>query len=170
VVDVGDALFLAVLRERIVCVWVGGVPDGADVIFFGAHTKDSLRRLAILRARLDDAGALWIVRPKGVETITEDDVREAAKALGLVDTKVVAFSRTHTAHKWVVPVEMRGKPVRTAPVFISLPPPAPRVQAKKKAATTGKAASARRPAASKKVAPKKAAKRPSRAKKAKKHR
>jgi hypothetical protein len=134
VVDVADALFLAGLKERIASVWVGGVPEGADVIFFGAHTKDSLRRLPLLRARLDDEGAIWIIRPKGVKTITENDVRDAARDIALVDTKVVAFSRTHTAEKYVIPVEMRGKPMRTAPVFLSIPPSAPSLPTKEKSA------------------------------------
>jgi hypothetical protein len=69
-------------------------------------------------------GALWVVRPKGSAAVTEHDVFDAVREAGLKDTKVVAFSKTHTAHKCVVPLEMRGKPLKRAPI-ISLPPPAP---------------------------------------------
>jgi|CZKU01.1.fsa_nt_gi hypothetical protein len=123
VVDVRDTLFLTALRERTASVAEGRVPEGAPLIFFGADTRDALRKVQLLRARLIDTGALWIVRPKGSKAISEADVFEAFRTAGLVDTKVVAFSKTHTAHKAVIPVEMRGR-VRRPPVF-SLPPPPP---------------------------------------------
>jgi hypothetical protein len=48
---------------------------------------------------MTDAGALWIVRPERSKDIAERDVFAAAKEAGLVDTKVVPFSRMHTAHQ-----------------------------------------------------------------------
>jgi hypothetical protein len=125
VVDVRDPLFLTALRERTASVAEGRVPEGAPVIFFGADTRDALRKVQLLRARMIDTGVLWIVRPKGSKTISEADVFEALHGAGLVDTKVVAFSKTHTAHKAVIPLELRGR-VRRPPV-LSLPPPAPGV-------------------------------------------
>lgn len=80
---------------------------GSDVIFFAADAKGDLERLASLRAALDPAGALWVIRPKGGKTITESDVMAAGKAAGLVDVKVVRFSETHTAEKFVVPLARR---------------------------------------------------------------
>jgi hypothetical protein len=91
--------------------------EGVPVVFFGAETRDALRHIPRLRARMPDSGALWVVRPKGSKEIAEGDVFAAGRAAGLVDTKVVAFSSTHTAHKWVVPVEQRvtkTKPVARA--------------------------------------------------------
>jgi hypothetical protein len=124
VVDVHDDLFLTALRERAASVVEGRVPEGAMTIFFGAETKDALRKMSLLRQRMSHEGTLWIVRPKASAAISEKDVFEALRDSALKDTKVVAFSKTHTAHKCVVPVEMRGKPVRRAPI-ISLPPPPP---------------------------------------------
>ncbi|HZU82299.1 MAG TPA: hypothetical protein VE987_05260 [Polyangiaceae bacterium] len=124
VVDVTDPLFLTALRERTASVAEGRVPEGFAVIFFGAETRDGLRKLAILRARMVDAGTLWIVRPKGSKAITEADVLEAVRDAGLVDTKVVALSRTHTAHKCVIPVELRGQ-ARRRPPILTIPPSAP---------------------------------------------
>jgi hypothetical protein len=43
-----------------------------------------------------------------VKTITEGDVMAAGKAAGLVDVKVVRFSETHTAEKFVIPVALRA--------------------------------------------------------------
>jgi hypothetical protein len=58
--------------------------------------------------RLDPAGALWLVRPKGKDTpVTEGATRAAALAAGLVDVKVAAFSATHTAEKFVIPLAKR---------------------------------------------------------------
>jgi len=39
--------------------------------------------------------------------ITQSHVMAAGKAVGLVDTKTVSFSVTHTALKWVIPVARR---------------------------------------------------------------
>ena len=52
-------------------------------------------------------GALWIIRPKGVKEITEAETMAAGKAAGLVDVKVVRFSDTHTAEKFVIPLASR---------------------------------------------------------------
>lgn len=125
VVDVIDSLFTTALRERTASVAEGRVPEGAKTIFFGADTRDALRKVALLRARMPDDGVLWIVRPKGSKAIAESDVYDAVRAVGLVDTKVVAFSKTHTAHKCVIPLEMRGRDTRPRTPIISIPPSAP---------------------------------------------
>ena len=125
VVDVNDSLFMTGLRERAANVAEGRVPEGAAVIIFGAQTREALRKVPLLRARMVDTGALWIVRPKGSKVISEADVLEAARDAGLVDTKVVAFSRALTAHKCVVPVEMRGQARRRRPPILTIPPSAP---------------------------------------------
>jgi hypothetical protein len=78
-----------------------------DAIFLGAETKSQLDALAKLRSALAPDGALWVIRPKGVKVITENDVMEAGKAARLVDTKVVRFSATHTAEKFVIPIAQR---------------------------------------------------------------
>ena len=52
-------------------------------------------------------GSVWTVRRKGRKDLTEADVRAAGKAAGLVDVKVVRFSDTHTAEKFVIPVADR---------------------------------------------------------------
>jgi hypothetical protein len=47
------------------------------------------------------------VYPKGKKEITEGDVLGAGRKAGLKDVKVVGFSATHTALKFVVAVEKR---------------------------------------------------------------
>lgn len=167
VVDVADSLFLTALRERTASVAEGRVPEGAPIIFFGAETRDALRKVQLLRARMVDSGVLWILRPKGSKDVSEADVFEAVRGAGLVDVKVVAFSKTYTAHKCVIPVELRGNAPRPRPVFLSIPPSAPMIVALKKAAAKAKSAkvtkSAKSPKAKKPkaAAPRKAAKKKS---------
>jgi hypothetical protein len=79
----------------------------ADIIFYGAESRAALGRLRALQANLKRDGALWVIRPKGLDAITERDVMQAGKAAGLVDVKVARFSETHTAEKFVIPVRDR---------------------------------------------------------------
>ena len=103
---VNDEDFLAQLASS--GASVDGAPEGgADIVFFGAEVRDDLRRLADLRSILKKNGALWVIRPKGVQRITEQDVMEAGKAAGLVDVKVTSFSATHTGEKFVIPKSKR---------------------------------------------------------------
>lgn len=157
VVDVHDSLFLTALRERTAFVAEGRVPQGAPVIFFGAETRDALRKVQLLRARMIDSGTLWIVRPKGSKAISEAEVADSVKSNGLVETKVVAFSRTHTAHKCVIPVELRGQPARPRPPILSIPPSAPLLQKKGAGARPAKPARPKLAAKSKAAPPRKAA-------------
>jgi hypothetical protein len=80
---------------------------GMDAIFYAASDRRALDRLDELQDYLKRDGAIWIVRPKGREEITESDVMKAGKAAGLVDVKVVRFSETHTAEKFVIPLARR---------------------------------------------------------------
>ena len=79
----------------------------ADLIFYAAATRAALANLARLERHLKRDGAIWVVRPKGGSAIAEADVMSAGKAAGLVDVKVVRFSDTHTAEKFVIPVARR---------------------------------------------------------------
>ena len=56
VVDVRDSLFLTALRERAASVAEGRVPEGAPVIFFGAETRDALRKIQLLAGAPDRHG------------------------------------------------------------------------------------------------------------------
>ena len=129
VVDVSDSVFLTALRDRTAGVTEGRVPQGAPIIFFGAETRGALRKIQLVRQRMADSGVLWIIRPKGSRAISESDVLETLRAAGLADTKVVAFSKTHTAHKCVVPLELRGRGI-PRPRIVSIPPPGPFVPGK----------------------------------------
>jgi hypothetical protein len=66
-----------------------------DLAFLSVRTKDELVELAYLREQ-----PVWVVYPKGLKTITENDVIAAGRAAGFADIKVCAFSATHTALKF----------------------------------------------------------------------
>jgi len=78
-------------------------PRSADILFYGAERREALDRVSELRAALKPDGALWVIRPKGSAAISESEVMAAGKRAGLVDVKVVSFSPTHTAEKFVIP-------------------------------------------------------------------
>jgi hypothetical protein len=87
-----------------------GKPKDADLVFYAVEKKADLARMAALASGLQPAGALWIVRRKGSGApVTEAESMAAGKAAGLVDTKVVAFSETHTAERYVIPVAARAR-------------------------------------------------------------
>jgi len=108
-VGVEDKAFLGELDRAAARVSIGRVLAENDAIFFGASSEAQLSRLARLRASLKPDGALWIIRPKGRAEISERAVMNAGKAAGLVDVKVVSFSATHTAEKFVIPVKNRPR-------------------------------------------------------------
>jgi hypothetical protein len=99
--------FLAELRSQTKNVSSGKVAADAEWIFFAADSSKDLSQIAKLAKSLKGAAALWIVYPKGQKQITENDVLAAGRKSGLKDVKVVGFSPTHTALKFVIPVEKR---------------------------------------------------------------
>jgi hypothetical protein len=78
-----------------------------EIIFFGAEQKKDLGRLAPLRKAIVSNGAIWVIYPKGRKDICELDVIAAGKAAGFTDNKVVGFSATHTALRFVIPLANR---------------------------------------------------------------
>ncbi len=81
--------------------------SNSDLIFLGAQKTAELSRTRKLVASLASGGALWMVCPKGQQEITELQVIEAGRQAGLVDVKVVRFSETHTALKFMRPKAKR---------------------------------------------------------------
>jgi hypothetical protein len=80
---------------------------GLDVVFLAADDRKTLSRFPALRKAIVPDGAVWIIRPKGSDRISENDVMAAGREAGLYDVKVVRFSDTHTAEKFVIPKKDR---------------------------------------------------------------
>ncbi len=113
--------------------WFAGAPGRFDALIADAPMLQRLARLgpfdfalvfvtsraaldhelAKLVPKLDDAGMIWAAWPKrasGVATdVTEDVVRSAALALGLVDVKVCAIDATWSGLKLVRRRANRGQ-------------------------------------------------------------
>ncbi|MBV8067185.1 MAG: DUF3052 family protein, partial [Candidatus Eremiobacteraeota bacterium] len=65
-------------------------------------------RLANAAEHLEPNGALWVFHPKGKgASPTDADVRQAGLAAGLVDNKISAYTDSHTATRFVIPVAKR---------------------------------------------------------------
>lgn len=102
-----DAEFLAELRTNGKMPAKEQTQDEAETIFLLTNSRQELSTLTKLAKGMKGAAGLWIVYPKGQKTITENDVLAAGRAAGLKDVKVVGFSATHTALKFVIPVANR---------------------------------------------------------------
>ena len=81
---------------------------GANVVVIAITTRGELAVLKRVRRAVGDELALWIVYPKGKKELSEDHVRAAAIAVGLVDVKVARFSDERSALKLVVRKSERG--------------------------------------------------------------
>jgi Protein of unknown function (DUF3052) len=106
-VGLRDESFRKQLRERTRHVGTGPPRTELDTILLEVGTKDDLKKLERLQTFLKRDGALWVVWPKGREELKETDIIAAAKDAGLVDTKVVKFSESHSALKLVIPLSRR---------------------------------------------------------------
>jgi hypothetical protein len=83
------------------------VAADSECIFFAADSKSDLAGISKISKSMQGATALWIVYPKSQTQITENDVLAAGRKSGLKDVKVVGFSATHTALKFVIPLSKR---------------------------------------------------------------
>lgn len=102
-----EAPFLRDIRGLTKSVANGKAYSEAECIFFAAESKKDLRSLSNIAKSIQGATALWVVYPKGQKEITENDVLSAGRQLGLKDVKVIGFSATHTALKFVIPLANR---------------------------------------------------------------
>jgi hypothetical protein len=102
-----DRDFLKEVTALTESVSKGKVAADAECIFFAADSKNDLGALPKISKSMKGAAALWVVYPKGQKQITELDVLAAGRKSGLRDVKVVGFSATRTALKFVIPVSDR---------------------------------------------------------------
>jgi hypothetical protein len=102
-----DADFLSELKSLSTAVTKDKVAAESDAVFFAADSMKGLSAVAKIAKSMKGATALWIVYPKGQKPITENDVIAAGRKTGLKDVKVVGFSSTHTALKFVIPLDKR---------------------------------------------------------------
>jgi hypothetical protein len=110
IVDLDDAGFLSLLRERTSDIGRGRPRKPCDLVFMRARDISDLRRLKDVKKWIEPNGAIWVVRPKGARAAVKDtDVIEAGLVAGLVDNKVASFSDTHGAMRLVF--RLRDRPI-----------------------------------------------------------
>lgn len=81
-----------------------------DLVFLKLDTPRDLSRISNAAAHLKPAGALWIFHPKGRGAAPRDaEVRAAGLAAGLVDNKISAYTDSHTATRFVIPLDRRTR-------------------------------------------------------------
>jgi len=102
VLDLDDDTFLAELRGRTLDISLANPQPASDAIFVAVENEEDLERLKSLKAVIKPDGAVWAVFRKGRKDFNENDVLRGGLAAGLVDVKVVRFSDTHTASKFVI--------------------------------------------------------------------
>ena len=85
----------------------GEIKKDTEWIFLFAETQKGLAQATNIAKVMKGAAALWIVYPKGGKEPTENDVLATGRKAGLKDVKVVGFSPTHTALKFVIPLDKR---------------------------------------------------------------
>jgi hypothetical protein len=102
-----DADFLEELKQLVGSVTKDKAAADSEAVFLAADSEKELSQVRKVRKSLKGATALWIVYPKGQKGITENEVIAAGRKTGLKDVKVVGFSSTHTALKFVIPLDRR---------------------------------------------------------------
>ena len=85
----------------------GAIAKNTEWIFLIADTQKGLAQATNIAKVMKGSVALWIVYPKGRKDVTEMDVLGIGRKAGLKDVKVVGFSPTHTALKFVIPLDKR---------------------------------------------------------------
>lgn len=101
VLGLDDPAFVDLLRTRTGDVYVGRRRIGLDQMFVLFERREELVRLRTHKDFIEKDGAIWALWPKGSKAINENDVRDAALDVGLVDVKVVSFSPELSALKLI---------------------------------------------------------------------
>ena len=109
VLAVDDADFMAELIDRTGDISLGAVSPLSDAVFLGVEQPDDMAAMATLRSVIKPDGAVWVVYRKGRKDFNENDVLRLGLETGLVDVKVVRFSDTYSATKFVIRKAERPK-------------------------------------------------------------
>jgi len=102
-----DADFVNELKASKSAILRNGGAGSREITFLAVEGERSLAAIAKHAQKTKGAQALWVVYPKGQKEITEVDVISAGRKAGLKDVKVVGFSPSHTALKFVLPLSNR---------------------------------------------------------------
>lgn len=108
IVNIADKKFTKDVEKRTKDVSISKAAKDSDLIFYEANSPKEIEQLSSLKKCIKPNGGIWVVSLKGkAATIKDIEVMKLGKQCGLVDNKVVGFSETHTALKFVIPLENR---------------------------------------------------------------
>ncbi|MBI2427865.1 MAG: DUF3052 family protein [Ignavibacteriales bacterium] len=108
VINFKDENFLIDIQKKADAVALGKAAKDSDLIFYEANSRKEVEQLSSLKKYLKPNGGIWVLSLKGkLATIKDIEIMKIGKKCGLVDTKVVGFSETHTALKFVIPLSQR---------------------------------------------------------------
>ncbi|HEY3084809.1 MAG TPA: hypothetical protein VGK28_05055 [Candidatus Dormibacteraeota bacterium] len=108
-VDVDDAWFVKLLRERTTDIVQGRPRTPCDLVFLSAGKRSDLARLKQMKTWIEPNGAIWVIRLKGGRGELKDtDLINAGLAAGLVDNKIASFSESQGAMRFVF--RLRDRP------------------------------------------------------------
>jgi hypothetical protein len=102
-----DAAFVRELKAARAEILDARSSGSPAVVFLSIEAKNQQAAIQQQAKQLKGDQALWVVYPKGKKEITENDVIAAGRKAALKDVKVVSFSATHTALKFVIPLAKR---------------------------------------------------------------
>ena len=103
-----DETFVTTLNARLAKGASQVLRTRYDLILVRIDVPRDLARLARAAAHLEPDGAIWVFHPKGRGAAPADaQVRAAGIAAGLVDNKISAYSDSHTATRFVIPLARR---------------------------------------------------------------
>lgn len=103
-----DSEFLIRLDERLAKAASRSLRARYDLIFIKVDGPRDVARIVRAAAHLRPDGALWVFHPKGRGARPNaGEVRAAGLAAGLVDNKICAYTESHTALRFVIPLAKR---------------------------------------------------------------
>ncbi len=103
-----DPAFLVRLHAQVAKAASASLRARYDLVFVKVDAPRDLSRISRAAAHLRSNGALWVFHPKGRGARPNAaDVRAVGLAAGLVDNKICAYSDSHTALRFVIPLTKR---------------------------------------------------------------
>lgn len=103
-----EETFTVSLNARLAKAAAQSLRTSYDLIFLRVDQPRDLARIRRAVPHLRSNGALWVFHPKGRgASPTDAEVRSSGIAAGLVDNKISAYSDSHTATRFVIPLALR---------------------------------------------------------------
>lgn len=106
VMNLDDQNLLTMIQSKNATL-VSPPATACDMVMLGVERPSELRQITDLSEVLPPDGAIWVVLPKSVRTVTKANVHAAAREAGLSQTDVVDYSETQAAYKMVRPAVIK---------------------------------------------------------------